>query len=212
MTHLGERISALVDGELDHEERDRLFGHVADCQPCRHELDVLRKIKSGLAGSTTPDVSPVLLSKLLAMSEPGGPLPPSRRPLSGPTYPIAPPPRSAGTDAAGRPIATRPGPAGPGRGGRRGSRRRFVYLTGASALSVSLIALGTAFAAGDAVAGGGPLLTPPVDQFVVNHAQTSGGVPFTDPASTVIFGDGSGQTGVGFNTTGFGGMTGIWGR
>jgi hypothetical protein len=211
VTHLGERISALVDGELDHAERDRLLGHVADCQPCRSELDTLRRIKARLASSTGPEMSPMLLSKLLAMAEPGGPLPPARRPVVGPSYPIAPPPRTAATDATGRPVAARPGPTGPGRARRRGGRRRYVYLTGASALSVSLIALGTAFAAGDATRGGGPLVTPPVGTFMIEHAQTTDGVPFTDPASTVIFGGGSGQSGFDFGT-GVEGTIGIWGR
>ncbi|HKE52205.1 MAG TPA: zf-HC2 domain-containing protein [Actinomycetes bacterium] len=211
MTHLGERISALVDGELDHAERDRMLGHVTDCQPCRSELDALRKIKARLARSTGPEMTSILLDKLLAMAEPGGPLPPARRPVAGPSYPIAPPPRNAATDASGRPVAARPGSTGPGRPHRRGGRRRYVYLTSASALSVSLIALGTAFAAGDAGRGGGPLVNPPVDTFQVEHAQTTGGVPFTDPASTVIFGGGSGQSGFEFGT-GVGSTIGIWGR
>lgn len=208
--HLGERINALVDGELDHTERDRLLGHVADCQPCRSELDVLRKIKARLARSSGPEMSPALLGKLLAMAEPGGPVPPARRPLTGPSYPIAPPPRTAATDASGRPVATHPGSTGPGRPRRRGGRRRYVYLTGASALSVGLIALGTAFAAGDA-SRGGPLVTPPVEDFVIQHAQTSNGVPFTDPANTVIFGGEYGQSGFEFGT-GVGSTVGIWGR
>ncbi|HKA69034.1 MAG TPA: zf-HC2 domain-containing protein [Actinomycetes bacterium] len=208
--HLGERINALVDGELDHTERDRLLGHVADCLLCRSELDVLRKIKARLARSTGPEMSSILLNKLLAMAEPGGPVPPARRPLAGPSYPIAPPPRSAATDASGRPVATHPGSTGPGRPRRRGGRRRYVYLTGASALSVGLIALGTAFAAGDATRGGGPLVTPPVGDFVVQHAQTSNSVPFTDPASTVIFGGGYEQSGFEFGTVGS--TVGIWGR
>jgi anti-sigma factor RsiW len=211
MTHLGERMSALVDGELDHAERDRLLGHVADCQPCRSELDLLRKIKARLARSTGPEMSPTLLSKLLAMAEPGGPLPPARRPVAGPSYPIAPPPRTAATDASGRPVAAPAGSTGPGRTRRRGGRRRYVYLTGASALSVGLIALGTAFAAGDISRGGGPLVTPPMDQLIVRHAQTADGVPFSDPASTVIFGGASGQSGFDFGT-GVGSTIGIWGR
>src|SRR4029450_11316074 len=100
MTHLGERMSALVDGELDHAERDRLLGHVADCQPCRSELDLLRKIKARLARSTGPEMSPTLLSKLLAMAEPGGPPPAARRPVARPRSPIHAPARTAARDAS----------------------------------------------------------------------------------------------------------------
>ncbi|MCI0687446.1 MAG: zf-HC2 domain-containing protein [Sporichthyaceae bacterium] len=210
MTHLGERIGALVDGELDHEERDRLLGHVAGCPDCRVELDAQRKIKSRLANAHGPDVPPALLAKLLNLAEPGGPLPPVRRPV-GPSYPVAsaPPPRTARTDSAGRPVAARPGSAGPGRSRPRRGGRRYIYLTSVGALSVSLIALGTAFAAGDA-GGAGPRVNPPVDRFILEHATTSDGVPFSDPATSVIFGGGGWPTIQ--PTPGFGGFMGEPGR
>ena len=34
MTHLGDRIAALADGELGHTERDRALAHVAGCPSC----------------------------------------------------------------------------------------------------------------------------------------------------------------------------------
>ncbi|MET7613373.1 zf-HC2 domain-containing protein, partial [Streptomyces seoulensis] len=33
--HLGDRLSALVDGELGHESRDRVLAHLATCCRCR---------------------------------------------------------------------------------------------------------------------------------------------------------------------------------
>ncbi|MGH8894941.1 MAG: zf-HC2 domain-containing protein, partial [Actinomycetes bacterium] len=45
MTHLGDRIAALVDGELDHRARDRALAHVAHCADCRAALDDQRTVK-----------------------------------------------------------------------------------------------------------------------------------------------------------------------
>lgn len=45
MSHLGERLTALVDGELGHDERDRALAHLAACDLCRAEADALRALK-----------------------------------------------------------------------------------------------------------------------------------------------------------------------
>ena len=37
MSHLGDQLSALVDGELDGAERDRAHAHLASCEQCRAE-------------------------------------------------------------------------------------------------------------------------------------------------------------------------------
>ncbi|MFI0452929.1 anti-sigma factor family protein [Actinomadura sp. 6N118] len=50
MSCLGERLTALVDGELGHEERDRALAHLARCERCRAEADALRRIKGRLRG------------------------------------------------------------------------------------------------------------------------------------------------------------------
>jgi anti-sigma factor RsiW len=43
MSHLGDRLSALIDGELDGAERDRAYAHLASCEPCRTEAAELRR-------------------------------------------------------------------------------------------------------------------------------------------------------------------------
>ena len=48
MTHLGHRLSALIDGELDAVERDRVLVHLARCEPCRDEAVALRALKRTL--------------------------------------------------------------------------------------------------------------------------------------------------------------------
>ena len=43
MTHIDEgRLQALIDGELRLDERHRAERHLAECAPCRAELEALR--------------------------------------------------------------------------------------------------------------------------------------------------------------------------
>jgi anti-sigma factor RsiW len=164
MSHLGDRLSALIDGELDGAERDRAYAHLASCEPCRTEAAELRALKKKL--STLVSGAPAeaaMTRRLIAMTGPGGPLPPRRRLLR-----LAPGPRSAG-----RPETRRPGPRGP-------SRRRYLLLG-----TVSLVlGLGTAAftAGGSGAAAPGPRITPPVEMYSVEHAITTGEVPFTGPS------------------------------
>ncbi len=80
MSHLGDRLSALVDGELGHDERDRLYVHLAACQECRAEAAALRALKRRVAALGDPDMDATLLGRLLAFAEPGEPVPKRRRP------------------------------------------------------------------------------------------------------------------------------------
>jgi anti-sigma factor RsiW len=45
MTHLGRRLSALIDGELDPSERERVLIHMTRCDACRDEVAALRMLK-----------------------------------------------------------------------------------------------------------------------------------------------------------------------
>jgi anti-sigma factor RsiW len=45
MTHLGQQLSALVDGELTGDERDRVLWHVVRCGWCQEEAAALRALK-----------------------------------------------------------------------------------------------------------------------------------------------------------------------
>ena len=164
MSHLGDRLSALIDGELDGAERDRAYAHLASCEPCRTEAAELRALKKKL--STLVSGAPAeaaMTRRLIAMTGPGGPLPPRRRLLR-----LAP-----GSRATGRGETRRPGPRGP-------ARRRYLLLG-----TVSLVVgLGTAAftAGGGGAAAPGPRITPPVEMYSVEHAITTGEVPFTGPS------------------------------
>ncbi len=45
MTHLGQRLSALIDGELEYDERERVLIHLARCGWCRDEVAALQALK-----------------------------------------------------------------------------------------------------------------------------------------------------------------------
>ncbi|MFJ8197502.1 anti-sigma factor family protein [Streptomyces sp. NPDC096152] len=68
--HLGDRLSALVDGELGHETRERVLAHVATCAKCRTEVDAQRRLKNVFAETAPPPPSASLLARLQGL--PGG--------------------------------------------------------------------------------------------------------------------------------------------
>ncbi|MBV2362762.1 zf-HC2 domain-containing protein [Streptomonospora nanhaiensis] len=200
MDHLGERLSALVDGELGHAERDRALIHLAGCETCRFEAEMLRRLKRRLHRLDTPEPSMDFLGRLSALSGPpadpppdppgGGPgafggfgsLPPlgSSRPLGGGL------PRTV--DGTALAVAgPAPEPARPARERRlrrprplsvlrpRWERTRFA-VAGASVVAV---ALGTAFVAGGDP-GEGPVVEPELSDYAVEHAVTARQAPVPD--------------------------------
>lgn len=140
--HLGDRLTALIDGELDHGTRDRMLGHLAQCAECRAEADAERRVKARLGTMAAPQVPVELMLGLLSLdtdrglgssgglpgadgsSAPGGSNAPA--PFSFQTVPIRPP----AAPAAGRPTA--------GRAPVRPQRLRAAAIG-----AVSLAALGT---------------------------------------------------------------------
>ncbi|BDH07965.1 anti-sigma factor family protein [Streptomyces seoulensis] len=68
--HLGDRLSALVDGELGHDSRDRVLAHLATCCRCRAEADAQRRLKNVFAEAAPPPPSESFLARLQGL--PGG--------------------------------------------------------------------------------------------------------------------------------------------
>ncbi|MGN9840905.1 anti-sigma factor family protein [Nonomuraea sp. H19] len=166
MAHLGERVSALVDGELNHHERERALAHLTFCADCRHEVESMRALKSRLRSLDTPAMPADLTMSLLRMAEPGGPLPPRERPFPNRTFggvPIPGPHTIAPLDNRPRRDATG-GASGPG----RGSRRRTTYV--AVSVVSAAVALGTFFAVSSA---GQNSVTPPVELWKVQPSQST---------------------------------------
>ncbi|WP_328423764.1 anti-sigma factor family protein [Streptomyces sp. NBC_00443] len=68
--HLGDRLSALVDGELGHETRERVLAHLATCARCKSEADAQRRLKNVFAEAAPPPPSESFLARLQGL--PGG--------------------------------------------------------------------------------------------------------------------------------------------
>jgi putative zinc finger protein len=68
--HLGDRLAALVDGELGHDSRERVLSHLATCWSCKAEADAQRRLKSVFADTAPPPPSESLLARLQGL--PGG--------------------------------------------------------------------------------------------------------------------------------------------
>ncbi|MBP2707653.1 zf-HC2 domain-containing protein [Microbispora sp. RL4-1S] len=148
MSHLGERVSALIDGELGHNDRERALAHLTFCADCRAEVDAMRALKGRLRSMDPPAVPADLTMSLLRMAEPGGPLPPRMRPF--PDHPAFGSGGLPGMHPA--PLDNRPrdrgaGSSGPGRPGRA---RRVGYV--AVGFASAAVAIGTMFMVGGASA------------------------------------------------------------
>lgn len=167
MTHLGQRLSALIDGELDGSERERVLWHVARCHSCRDEVAALRMLKrrtSALGVGEAPSGAGAgLTARLIGLS--------ALASLQGREDADQ---QSAGA-APGRPVGGLPG-RGPGSPEQRAGR---YFLAGS--LVIFLAGLGTA-----AVIAGGesqpqaptPPVTPSVDVMVFSPSR--GGGPAAD--------------------------------
>ncbi|MFE0171481.1 anti-sigma factor family protein [Streptomyces sp. NPDC059002] len=68
--HLGDRLAALVDGELGHDARERVLAHLATCPMCKTEADAQRRLKSVFAQAAPPPPTESFLARLQGL--PGG--------------------------------------------------------------------------------------------------------------------------------------------
>src|SRR5258708_5205674 len=82
MSHLGDRLSALLDGELDGAERDRAAARLARRDECRAEAAELRAVKQKLrALMVGAPAEAAMTRRLIALTGPGGPMPSRHRRL-----------------------------------------------------------------------------------------------------------------------------------
>lgn len=68
MSHLHQKVSALVDGELKGAARERAIRHIGKCADCRRELEETLALKARLSGLPTFDPSPDLFVTLDGVS------------------------------------------------------------------------------------------------------------------------------------------------
>ncbi|WP_406158632.1 zf-HC2 domain-containing protein [Streptomyces sp. NBC_01005] len=175
--HLGDRLAALVDGELKHDARERVLAHLATCAKCKAEAAAQRRLKSVFAQSAPPSPSEGFLARLQGLpGGPGGDDDGPDRPFGGSgrfgdgLFPVIQPSGSRPDSPGNRPLggfgflptphgSTAVLPGGPSRSGfrihevgREGERspwrgRRFAFAA-ASAVSLAAIALGGALPTG----------------------------------------------------------------
>lgn len=206
--HLGDRLAALVDGELGHDARERVLAHLATCARCKAEADAQRTVKSVFASAAPPPPSEGFLARLQGL--PGGPGEPSGG-SGGPGVPRGPLEELLGaaalksdgfaTAAVVTPRSPHPGTGfrihevGDRASGTSGRGRRFAFAA-ASAVSFAAIALGgtlpvetSVSASGRGGQGTGSAVTP-------LRATATGGAPGTGGVRGTRSGERSGAQSV----------------
>jgi anti-sigma factor RsiW len=156
MSHLGQRLSALIDGELDGDERDRVLVHLARCEPCRDEAIALRTLKRRMNALGEAAADSALTRRLMGLAQPGEHLDPA----------------ASGSSAWSRSAVS---PLGSDHGSRE--LRPAWYVTFGAA-AVVVVGVGTAaFLAGGGPGRPAPRVTPAVDTYVMQHDLLTGVVP-----------------------------------
>jgi hypothetical protein len=183
MSHLGERVAALVDGELDHDSRDRAVAHLTRCEECRFAVSEQRWLKSRMRELAATEPSAALRSSLFEIAR-SRPDETDERPAvfhrAEPVAAMSLPNRSYLA-----PHVPTPGPTADAHASvrRTTDRRRRAGLVMAGAGSVGAAVLGLSYALGGAPESPSPSpVSPPVGQFSAQFAGSSDGLPFSVPA------------------------------
>ncbi|MFI2362706.1 zf-HC2 domain-containing protein [Promicromonospora sp. NPDC019610] len=137
MSHLGDLVSALADGQLSPAETERALSHVTMCRLCARELDTARAARRALSSAADVVPDPALTARLMALqaSIPSTDEDPLRRPFLGPDPLAAPVWQASGFgDFDGR--LDRPARR------RRTARITALGVGGAGVLGLALFTLG----------------------------------------------------------------------
>ncbi|MEW1958547.1 hypothetical protein [Kineococcus sp. NPDC059986] len=95
--HLGARVTALVDGRLAADAEARAHDHARACGDCSDALEAERLVRARLHALGQPELSDDLVTRLLEIGGPSGPLRPRDAPIANPARPVvgtAPPSRT----------------------------------------------------------------------------------------------------------------------
>ncbi len=159
MSHLGHRLSALIDGELDDYERDRVLVHLAGCDSCREDAVALRTLKRRMNALGEAAADSAFTRRLMGLAQPSGAA-------------------IHGGQARWSQMAAGSVPAH-----EREVRPSWYVAFGATA--AVLVGVGTAaFLAGGSREQPEPRVTPAVDTYVLQHDLMTG----VAPAGAAIFG------------------------
>jgi hypothetical protein len=71
MTHLGQRLSALIDGELDSHERAQVIWHLARCGSCQDEAAALQTLKRRMHALGEAAAGAALTGRLMGLGSVG---------------------------------------------------------------------------------------------------------------------------------------------
>ncbi len=203
MSHLGRRLSALIDGELSDSERDQAHAHLVGCDECRAEAAALRTLKRRVRGLGETPADGALTRRLIALgglprsAPPRSRLPGGSRDRTGRTAFPGAASGQRGWDGvpdwlAGRPAHDDASPldapplgSGHAAAGRARGHTRYVVAGAVAALAVSLGA--ASFAAGGSGHPPGPMVTPEVDVYMMQHAVTAGSIPMVPSGGQMTF-------------------------
>jgi hypothetical protein len=156
VNHLGRWLSALVDGELDGDERDRVLNHVAGCEACRQETNAMRALKRRLTALGETSADSAIAGRLIELGrdDEGGPASAVRGSL--------------------RARSAQPGLADRGPRQIRQGLRMAAGSAGGALLAIGLFAflLGSTDSQPPA-----PKVTPSVDSYLLQHAYDAGEAP-----------------------------------
>lgn len=187
LQHPFDKLSAAVDGELDHDTRDKVLSHLVGCDSCRAEVEAERRLKARLGSADGPEPSADLMQRLLGVSSFSTEAREELRLVLTPAISLSP---QRSVFPAARQGATRPA----ARSTR--SRRRTGVLGAAGSAAAVASLLGTAFVIGDpARQEQPPVLEPPVSSFSADYATTTNGAPFADPVAVLNYFNGTGYPG-----------------
>lgn len=156
MSHLGRWLTALVDGELDWAERDRVLNHLAHCEGCRQETNALRALKRRMTALGDHAGDEEITGRLIALARS--------------SEAFAPAPHRA--------------PGEPGRA-RRWIRRTlpdWKVVTGSAGLAATVLVVAAFLVGGGQPGQPTPRVTPAVDTYWLQHSYDIGQVPAASPA------------------------------
>jgi anti-sigma factor RsiW len=179
------KLSAAVDGELDHDSRDRVLSHLVGCDSCRAKVEAERQLRTRLGALScyTPEPSTDLTQRLLGVPSYSLEAREEVRPVLTPAVSLSP---QRSVFPAARTGGSRPA--------ARTTRRRTAVLGAAGSAAAVASLLGTAFVIGDPPRQEQPpLLQPPVSSFSADHAGTTTSAPFVaDPVAMLTSFNGAG--------------------
>ncbi len=158
MSHLGRWLTALVDDEVDEVERDRMLNHLARCEVCLQEANALRALKRRMTALGEASADPMLTGRLIERAR-----------------------VDAGRTAGVLPL---PHPALAAWGGRPGLP---MWRVATASVGVALVTVGAAafVLGGTKPAAPGPVVTPAVDVYWLQHDYDAGQVPAASPTPVV---------------------------